>query len=153
MLDRRSLLTAFALGPFGAGRGVAQPTMTVFKDPNCGCCGAWVDHIRAAGFVADVRIEAQMARVKARLGVPADLQSCHTALIEGYAVEGHVPAEAISKLLRERPRLAGIAVPGMPVGSPGMEVPGEKPDPFKVVGFTAVGGRAVFADYPRGFGG
>jgi hypothetical protein len=153
MLDRRSLLAAFALGPLGASRGVAQPTMTVFKDPNCGCCGAWVAHVRAAGFAADVRIEAQMARVKGRLGVPAELHSCHTALIEGYAVEGHVPAEAIARLLRERPRLAGIAVPGMPVGSPGMEVPGQRPDPFKVVGFTAEGGRAVFADYPRGFGG
>jgi hypothetical protein len=90
--------------------------------------------------------------VKTRLGVPVDLASCHTAMVEGYAIEGHVPAEAIERLLRERPALAGIAVPGMPIASPGMEVEGQAPDPFKVIGFTAAGGRSVFADYPRGYG-
>jgi hypothetical protein len=152
MLDRRTLLAALALSPITPGNVLAGAVMTVFKDPNCGCCGAWVDHVRAAGFSVDVRIEPRMARVKTRLGVPIDLVSCHTAVVEGYAIEGHVPAEAIARLLRERPALAGIAVPGMPSGSPGMEVEGQAADPFKVIGFTAGGGRLVFADYPRGYG-
>ncbi len=153
MLDRRTLLAALALSPVAPRTARAGAPMTVFKDPNCGCCAAWVDHVRARGFQAEVRIEPQMARVKARLGVPVDLASCHTATVEGYAIEGHVPAEAIERLLRERPALAGIAVPGMPIGSPGMEVEGQAPDPFKVIGFTAGGGRLVFADYPRGYRG
>jgi hypothetical protein len=151
MLDRRTLLAALALSPITLRAAQAVAPMTVFKDPNCGCCGAWVDHVRAKGFQAEVRIDPQMARVKTRLGVPVDLASCHTAVIEGYAIEGHVPAKAIERLLRERPALAGIAVPGMPIGSPGMEVEGQAPEPFKVIGFTAGGGRLVFADYPRGY--
>jgi hypothetical protein len=152
MLDRRTLLAALALSPIAPATTMARALMTVFKDPKCGCCGTWVDHVRARGFQAEVQIETQMERVKMRLGVPVDLVSCHTATVEGYAVEGHVPAEAIERLLRERPALAGIAVPGMPIGSPGMEVQGQAPDPFKVIGFTAAGGRLVFADYPRGYG-
>jgi hypothetical protein len=152
MLDRRTLLAAFALSPIAPGAATARASMTVFKDPNCGCCGAWVDHVRARGFQTEVRIEPRMNLIKTRLGVPVQLSSCHTALIEGYAIEGHVPAEAIERLLRERPALAGIAVPGMPIGSPGMEVEGQAPDPFKVIGFTAAGGRLLFADYPHGYG-
>jgi hypothetical protein len=152
MLDRRTLLAALALSPIAPGNVLAGVPMTVFKDPNCGCCGAWVDHVRAAGFSTDVRIEPRMNLLKTRLGVPMQLASCHTATVEGYAIEGHVPVEAIERLLRERPALAGIAVPGMPIGSPGMEVQGQAPDPFKVIGFTAGGGRLVFADYPRGYG-
>lgn len=125
--------------------------MVVFKDPNCGCCDAWVDHVRAAGFKPDIRVEQRMNQIKARFGVPSALASCHTALIDDFLVEGHVPAEAIHRLLLERPALAGIAVPGMPIGSPGMEVPGQNPDPFDVVGFTRSGERSVFARYPRGY--
>lgn len=153
MMNRRALIAALMFAPVGARPGLASGMMTVFKDPDCGCCGAWVDHVRAAGFSVEVRLDRQMARVKSRLGVPADLVSCHTAVVDGYAVEGHVPGEAIARLMKERPALAGLAVPGMPIGSPGMEVQGQRPEPFRVIGFAADGGRVVFAEYPRGFGG
>lgn len=151
MIDRRAALSGLLLAPFAVRAAWAAPAMVVFKDPDCGCCGAWVEHVRAAGIKADVRTDERMNEVKARFGVPAALASCHTALIDNFLVEGHVPAETILRLLRERPALAGIAVPGMPIGSPGMEVPGQAPDPFDVVGFTRSGKRSVFARYPRGF--
>jgi hypothetical protein len=151
MIDRRSLIAGIALAPMAPRVGLAKPAMTVFKDANCGCCGVWVEHARAAGFAVEVRLESQMSRVKARLGVPADLTSCHTAIVDGYVIEGHVPSEAIVKLLRERPRLSGIAVPGMPIGSPGMEITGQTPEPFTVIGFDVGNIRRVFSDYPKGF--
>lgn len=129
----------------------AAARIVVYKDPNCGCCGAWAARMTAAGFSVETRIETRMNLIKARHGVPDDLVSCHTALVEGYVIEGHVPAEAIAKLLAERPKLAGLSVPGMPVGSPGMEVAGEKPDPFRVIGFAPGAAPIVFADYPRGY--
>lgn len=150
-MNRRTLILGLAAVPLAAPGALAAAAMIVFKDPNCGCCGAWVDHVKAAGFSADVRMEAQMDKVKARLRVPDDLASCHTAQIDGYVIEGHVPAEVIQKLLKERPKLLGLAVPGMPIGSPGMETPGYAPEPFKVFGFTATGAQIDFADYPRGW--
>jgi hypothetical protein len=151
MLDRRAFMIGLVVAPAGARLALATPGMTVFKDPNCGCCDAWVDHVRAAGLAALVRSEVRMDMVKARLGVPSDLVACHTALIDGYVVEGHVPVETIVTVLRERPRLSGIAVPGMPIGSPGMEIPGRAPEPFDVVGFAADGTRRVVAAYPGGY--
>lgn len=153
MIGRRALLLGFALAPASLRIAEARPAMTVFKDPNCGCCGAWVDHVRANGFEAEVRSEPAINRVKARLGVPNDLASCHTATINGFVLEGHVPAETIERLLRERPAVVGIAVPGMPIGSPGMEAPGQPPEPFKVIGFGPDGRRSVFAEYDRGYPG
>jgi hypothetical protein len=128
-----------ALGLPVARRAAADPVadagpMTVFKSPYCGCCAAWVDHVRAAGFTVDVRETDNLAPVKAMAGVPDDAHSCHTATIDGYVVEGHVPADRIARLLAERPAIAGIAVPGMPIGSPGMEGPGAQP--YRVVTFT-----------------
>jgi hypothetical protein len=120
--------------------------MIVTKDPNCGCCEAWVDHSRAAGFAVEVIDSAEMSRHKHELGVPPALASCHTAEVDGYVIEGHVPAGAIKRLLVARPRAAGLAVPGMPVGSPGMEVPGVEPDTYAVILFGADGQRA-FARY------
>jgi hypothetical protein len=95
--------------------------VTVYKSPSCGCCGAWVTHLRANGFSVAVEDVEDLAAVKQRLGVPAPLQSCHTATVDGYVVEGHVPAVDIRRLLTERPGATGLAVPGMPIGSPGME--------------------------------
>lgn len=106
----------------------------VTKDPSCGCCAAWVDHIRAAGFPVQVT-EAPVNPLKARLGVPRSLASCHTAQVGGYVIEGHVPAGAITRLLAEKPQATGLAVPGMPVGSPGMEIYGMPPDTYEVVLF------------------
>jgi len=151
MLDRRRFLTI--LGASGAilttGHAFAEvtlPKVLVTKDPNCGCCGGWVDHIRAAGFPVEVVTTPQVNRVKVRLGVPDELGSCHTAEVGGYVIEGHVPADAIKRLLAEKPQAKGLAVPGMPLGSPGMEVAGAAPDTYKVVLFGP-SGHTTFAHY------
>lgn len=122
------------------------PKMTVTRDPSCGCCGDWVEHMKNAGFPVDVAQVDDVMPLKARLGVPEALMSCHTAEIGGYVIEGHVPAEAVKRLLIERPKAIGIAVAGMPVGSPGMEVPGQSPQPYEIVIFSA-GKQHVFARY------
>ena len=135
-IARRSLLGAIVA--VVAGRTMmsalaAEAEITVHKDPNCGCCSGWVDHLRAAGFSVDAQDTTDLARVKQQHGVPPELASCHTAIVGGYVVEGHVPALAIRRLLAERPDAKGLAVPGMPVGSPGME--GRTPQPYAVVLF------------------
>jgi hypothetical protein len=125
----------------------ASTKMTVYKDPGCGCCGSWVDHVRATGFAADVIEEPAMNRIKAQLGVPRSLASCHTARIKDYVIEGHVPAAEITRLLSQAPKAIGLAVPGMPIGSPGMEVDGAQPDTYDVILFSADGAQSVFARY------
>ncbi len=118
--------------------------VTVFKDPNCGCCALWVDHMRADGFQVVVRNLEGLDRVKQLADVPGDLHACHTAIVDGYVVEGHVPAASVQRLLAERPEVRGIAVPGMPMGSPGM--PGEPADMFDVITFGDAG-QSVFETY------
>ena len=114
--------------------------MLVYRDPECGCCEAWADIARKAGYQVTVENRADMAAVKARLGVPDQLASCHTAVIGGYAIEGHVPMRHIARLLRDKPRdIRGIAVPGMPRGSPGMEMPDGSTDAFDVMAFGGDG--------------
>ncbi|MFN3659533.1 MAG: DUF411 domain-containing protein [Pseudolabrys sp.] len=137
MLTRRTLAAGLALLPLSAYSGradAALPRMTVNKDPNCGCCGGWIDYLRADGFAVDVVETAAMDRIKAEHAVPAALHSCHTATIGGYVIEGHVPAGAIRRLLRQKPQATGLAVPGMPASSPGMDVPGAN-DAYEVVLF------------------
>ena len=102
-------------------------------------------HLRSNGFTVTEQNEADLAPVKRRLGVPSALESCHTGLVSGYVIEGHVPADLIDRLLRERPQVVGLAVPGMPTGSPGMESPGEKPQPYQVLTFDTTGRTTVFA--------
>jgi hypothetical protein len=126
----------------------AQPTqipraMTVYKSPTCGCCTAWIAHVEQAGFRCTVRDLADLTEVKASFGVPRALESCHTAQIGGYLVEGHVPADLIERLLREKPTARGLAVPGMPIGSPGME--GGTPERYQVLLFDRAGGTRVYA--------
>lgn len=118
--------------------------ITVFKDPNCGCCGKWAQHMRANGFKVDEIPTRKMGDVKRQSGVPGSLGSCHTAKIGGYIVEGHVPAADVMRLLRERPTVTGISAPGMPVGSPGMEGPFPV-SRYEVVSFDAKGGVEIFA--------
>lgn len=136
-VDRRRMLGLMAAGPvLLAATGVSAttwPPMVVFRDPTCGCCHLWVEHLIRHGFSVTVRDAASMAAVKARLGVPRALASCHTAEIGGYVIEGHVPAAAIQRLLAERPPGRGLAVPGMPIGSPGME--GGEPETYDVILF------------------
>ncbi|MRX49400.1 DUF411 domain-containing protein [Paracoccus sp. S-4012] len=115
------------------------PPMTVTKDPSCGCCGDWIEHLRSAGFPVRVIESDDVLALKQRLGVPHDLASCHTAEVDGYVVEGHVPASAIQRLLAERPEATGLAVPGMPGGSPGMDYPGVAPERYEVVLFGPTG--------------
>lgn len=148
--SRRDFLQAAALvvGGFAfAPRVNAQAstrTMTVYKDPNCGCCEQWIAHVRKAGFTVTARDTADMDSVKANFGVPSGLSSCHTARVGTYTIEGHVPADLIVKLLKEQPAARGLAVPGMPVGSPGMEQGGRK-DAYDVLLFDKAGKTKVFA--------
>lgn len=135
-MNRRAFLAAAGALAASPALGAFRPTVVVYKDPNCGCCGLWIDHLRSAGFPVEAHDSPDMNGVKARLGVPAELASCHTAMVDGYVLEGHVPAGAVQSLLAARPRATGLAVPGMPIGSPGMEVPGTAPDVYDVVLFA-----------------
>ena len=116
--------------------------VVVYKSPWCGCCRGWADHMRANGFEVTVREMEDLTTIKRMSGIPEALESCHTALVGGYAIEGHVPAGVIEKLLAERPRVRGLAVPGMPTGSPGME--GPHPEPYDVMTFTRDGSTDVY---------
>lgn len=121
-----------------------QPTaMTVFKSPTCGCCTLWVQHVEKAGFRCTVRDVADLNEVKRTFGIPRNLESCHTAQIGPWLIEGHVPADLIQKLLKEKPTGLGLAVPGMPIGSPGME--GGTPERYNVLLFDRAGKTRVYA--------
>jgi len=122
-----------------------SPTMTIYMSPTCGCCAKWVDHVKAAGFTTEVHEEQDMDVVKQSLGVPADMRSCHTAQVDKYLIEGHVPAEDIKKLLDQKPSAAGLAAPGMPASSPGMAVPGEPHEAYDILVFQRDGSSKVFA--------
>lgn len=132
-----------------AGARAAMPLMRVAKDPNCGCCEDWVVILREAGFPVEVEEmdPGDLRRHKMALGIPAELASCHTGLIEGYAVEGHVPVADIRRLLDERPDAVGLTVPGMPWGSPGMGPEAER-EAYSVLLIRKDGGTEVFTSYP-----
>jgi len=150
-ITRRQILVALSMvvatGLRSAGQ--TQTAVRVYRDPTCGCCGMWVEHLRKAGFTATVMEVDDIAAIKAKYGVPARVGSCHTALVGNYVVEGHVPAEDMRRLLKERPDIAGIGVPGMPIGSPGMEVAGLKPQAYDVLAFDKTGTTRVFASHGR----
>jgi len=122
--------------------GLTPGVVRVFKTPTCGCCTAWVEHLREAGFTVETEDRPELSAVKTALGVGPALTSCHTSMVDGYVVEGHVPASVIARLLEERPDVKGIAAPGMPIGSPGME--GPDPEAYDVLSFTAAGDTRVF---------
>lgn len=145
-LSRMSLaiLLAAALPSLAWAAKVAD----VYSDPSCGCCGAWVDYMRAQGYTVTVHKDQPMAAVKARFGVPATATSCHTALIDGYLIEGHVPVEDIRRLLNDRPNALGLAAPGMPMGSPGMEM--GTPERYDVVLIGRDGSTRVYATHGPG---
>lgn len=121
----------------------AATTVTVYKSPSCGCCAKWVDHLRAAGYAVVVHDTDNLEEVMTDFAVPRQLASCHTAKVGSYVIEGHVPADLIAKALREHPAIAGLAVPGMVTGSPGME--GGAPQHYDVVAWTAAGQTSVYA--------
>ena len=120
----------------------ASTPIEVWKDPNCGCCAEWVKHLEAHGFAVKVNDRGNNA-ARAKLGMPATLGSCHTALVSGYVIEGHVPAEDIRRLIAEKPIALGLAVPGMPIGSPGMEM-GDRRDAYDVLLVAKTGGTRVW---------
>ncbi len=143
----RTLAGAAALGvmlPVSV-RGETGLPLTVYKDPNCGCCTKWIEHLRASGLQPAVHDRTDMDALKDGLGVPPSLRSCHTAVAGKYVVEGHVPAADIKRLIKTAPKgIIGIAVPGMPVGSPGMEM-GGRSDRYDVIAFSATGTTTTFA--------
>ena len=143
------LVAALLVTIAGATAQQKPPMVEVYKSPTCGCCSAWVDHLRDQGFEVRTIETDKVDELKATHRIPRQVQSCHTALVSGYVVEGHVPAADVARLLKERPAIAGIAVPGMPVGSPGMEIPGMKPQPFDVIAFGKDGSTRVFATHGR----
>ena len=127
--------------PFLSRADTVPTRISVTKDANCGCCNGWINHLRDEGFTVASTDSTRLNQLKAALGVPRELASCHTAEVGGYVIEGHVPAAAIRKLLAERPEARGLAVPGMPVGSPGMEVEGQPADRYAVMLFGPKGQR------------
>jgi hypothetical protein len=125
----------------------ALPPVTVYKSPSCGCCGKWVEHMREAGFTVEVRNVDNVHPVKLRAGVPVGKSSCHTAEVAGYFLEGHVPAVDVKRLVTEKPAAKGLAVPGMPLGSPGMEVPDGQTQPYDVEVVATDGTTSRFSHY------
>jgi hypothetical protein len=151
-LGRRKLLIAMASLPLAGAAAAQAPKVLVevWKDPNCGCCKDWVAHLESSGFAVKVN-EHGNDTMRAKLGIPQKLGSCHTALVGGYAVEGHVPASDIRRLLKEKPVAVGLTVPGMPVGAPGMDGPayGKRRDPYDVLLVLKSGDARVYASYNK----
>lgn len=149
-MKRRVVLTSLAAAAAALALPVvakeALPRVEVFKNPSCGCCGAWVENMLAAGFSVSVTEVDDTSVARRRYGLPDRLGSCHTAVVGGYVVEGHVPASDVKKLLAMKPVAIGLAVPGMPIGSPGMEV-GSRKDPYQVLLVAKDGRERVFSTY------
>ena len=138
-------LTTAAARTSASDAAAKKPTITVYKDPSCGCCKKWIEHLVKNGYRVDAKDTPNMTEIKHTLGVPDGLTACHTAVVNGYLIEGHVPASDIDRLLEQKPRVAGLAVPGMPAGSPGMEAAGTQR--YQVLAFDKSGKTMVFASH------
>ena len=151
-MKRRHILTALGAGAIAAAMPAFAanqlPLVEVFKSPTCGCCGAWVDHLKAAGFPVKVVEVDDTTATRKRYRLPDKFGSCHTGIVNGYVVEGHVPASEVKRQLATKPAAIGLAVPGMPIGSPGMEY-GDRKDPYDVLLIDKGGRDTVFARYPK----
>ena len=151
MITRRDFLAqtaGLAVITTGAGPLLARapgPLVTVYKSATCKCCARWVEHLKLNGFAAEGHDVDSVDAVKDRYGVPKAVRSCHTGLVDGYVIEGHVPADDIQRLLKERPKVFGLAVPGMPPSAPGMYEPGDPKEPFEVLSFQKSGVTAKYA--------
>jgi len=147
-MTRRTLLAALSLAALlvvtASAQAPALTKMTVYKSPTCGCCAKWVEHMKKAGFDLAVTDTDNVSLIKAEHKVPSNLAACHTAIVNGYVVEGHVPDDVIRKMLAEKPKISGIAVAGMPMGAPGMETEGV-PQSYDVMAFDATGASHVYA--------
>lgn len=144
----RIVLWIFITGIFGsAGQAADEPVaITVYRSPTCGCCGKWIDHLKENNFDVKDIVSDEMDAIKARHGIPKEMASCHTAIVDGYVVEGHVPASDITNMLKTRPKVAGLAVPDMVTGSPGMEM-GGRVDPYDVMSFDKENHFQIFHRY------
>jgi hypothetical protein len=149
MKSRMHWAFAALIATTATAAGQQPSVVSVYKTPTCGCCSKWVEHLRANGFTVRTTDMDSTGPVQSKHGVPPEIRSCHTAIVNGYVVEGHVPATEVMRLVKERPSITGIAVAGMPVGSPGMEVPGTDPHPYYVVSFDRNGRIDKFASYGR----
>ena len=148
IIARRRMLTMLAGAPLALVSMRAQsaaPAVSVFKLAECGCCDQWAEHLRKHGFAVSVRALPDLTPVRAKYGIPNIFGTCHMALVDGYAIEGHVPAADIHRLLRSKLKVAGLAVPGMPAGSPGME--GPRGEPYDVLAFDRNGATRIYARY------
>ena len=151
-LSRRLLIasgTAFAFASSARAQMRGSRALAVYKSPTCGCCDGWAAHMRQAGFTVAVHVVADPGTIRRARGLPDTLASCHTGVIDGYAIEGHVPAADVVRLLAERPEAVGLALPGMPMGSPGMEAPGGRKQPFDTLLVLRSGQTRVFARHNR----
>jgi hypothetical protein len=148
-MNRRRFLSFLSLAALpGAAFAQEAPLVEVWRSPTCGCCGAWVKHLNENGFATKVNMVEDTSAMRRALGIPEALGSCHTAKVGGYAIEGHVPASDIRRLLAQRPKARGLAAPGMPAGSPGMDLPNSPP--YDVVLVASDGKASVFARHvPR----
>ena len=140
-----ALALTTAAAPISLPEAAKKPIITVYKDPGCGCCKSWIEHLIKHGYRVDAKDTPNMTEIKRTLGVPDGLTACHTAIVNGYLIEGHVPAADIDRLLAQKPRIAGLAVPGMPMGSPGME--GGPAQRYQVLTFDKSGKTTVFASH------
>ena len=147
MMTRKLFRYIAPLALLACAEAAAAATLNVTKSATCGCCGAWVERMRAAGFTVEVHEVDDLTPTKHRLGVPDKLRSCHTSEIEGYVIEGHVPAEDIKRLLASRPKAAGLSVPGMVPGTPGMEHHGGHSEAYQTLLFDKSGQVTVFASH------
>lgn len=138
-------LVSWVLAGFLIAPQLNAADIVVYKSPTCGCCSAWIKHLQKNGFSVEMHDRNNMQLVKNSLGIPNHIQSCHTALVGDYIVEGHVPADDITRLLKEKPAVKGVAVPGMPMGSPGME--GPRKDKYNVLTFEKNGKTRIYSSY------
>lgn len=143
-LTAAMLALGVSIGHGQTARPSSAKTATVYKQVGCGCCSIWAEQLRKLGFKVSAMEVPDLPRIKQTYGVPAAAHTCHTALIDGYVFEGHVPLDLVQKVLEERPKIAGLAVPGMPLGSPGMEM-GSRKDPYDVIAFDREGKTSIYA--------
>ena len=148
--DSHKIKGEFGFAVLAKAAAVELPVVTVYKSATCGCCQAWVSHLEQNGFTVEAHDVGNMLEYKQKAKLGAGMGSCHTAFVDGYAVEGHVPAKDLKRLLLQKPAISGLTVPRMPIGSPGMEVPGRPADAFQVLGYKDGEVVGVFSDYPAG---
>lgn len=142
-----SAVAAILLMACPIDKALAADEVVMFKSPSCDCCTGWAEHLRKEGFTVVEHKKEDMDAIKSLFGVPEKLASCHTAYVDGYVIEGHVPADAVKQMLKEKPKITGLTAPGMPMKSPGMQKPGLPPKGYDVLSFDKSGNSQIYAEY------